>query len=332
LSGTSNVAGLSVLGQTLPIDAAVSQALTLLNSQDIDLSKLDLSKVQLPAGLSFTTPGVGTLLQSVLGPILKSLPPIKIPAQLATVDVVPNEQIVSNGTLTQRALHVTVTLLAQNILDLVLGEARVSNASVNCAGPNQASQLALQCTTRKLTLIDVLQQGNRVKLLGAAQRTLIGKQVAIYFTSTHQQVATATVRPDGFFTATAPLPPMSVRYTNLARYQAVAGGEHSLNLKLHRRMVVSHISAKGGKVTISGQVIRPLASPTAGITIQRRVSCTSLVNVKRIMPDKNGNFSVTIAAPPHTQAAVYRAATFVRKFVTNPKRFPTFTLPQYVEL
>ena len=32
------------------------------------------------------------------------------------------------------------------------------------------------------------------------------------------------------------------------------------------------------------------------------------------------------------QAAAYRLQTRVRKYVTNPKTFPTFTLPRYVDL
>jgi hypothetical protein len=41
---------------------------------------------------------------------------------------------------------------------------------------------------------------------------------------------------------------------------------------------------------------------------------------------------VSVAAPPNQLAAVYRFATRVRKTSTNPKTFPTFTLPRYVDL
>jgi hypothetical protein len=79
-------------------------------------------------------------------------------------------------------------------------------------------------------------------------------------------------------------------------------------------------------------VVEPLANPTKTIVIQRRVSCTQLVTVKRVVPGRDGKFSVTLPAPPGQQAAVYRAATEVRKNTTNPKLFPTFTLPRVVEL
>ena len=41
---------------------------------------------------------------------------------------------------------------------------------------------------------------------------------------------------------------------------------------------------------------------------------------------------MTVSAPPKQQAAVYRFETRVRKNYSNPKLFPTFTLPRYVDL
>ena len=330
LSGASQVAGLTVLGQAIPADAAVSQTLNVINTQSISPANVDISKIVLPPALSVLSPAQ---LQAILKPLLTALPAISVPAQLAQISVTPNQQIAANGQLTQDAIHVQVGLLGQTLIDSVLGEARVSNSSIKCAPAGQvASQLALQCTKRKLTLIDVLDRGNHVALLGAADKSLIGRHVAITFLVGHRQVAQATVGPDGFFTARAPEPPSSVRYGNLARYQASIGSERSLNLKLHRRMLVDSIRSSSGQVTIVGRVVRPLAAPVAPIYVQRRVSCTSTVNVKRIMPKSDGSFRVTLPAPPHTQAAVYRATTFVRKVTSNRKRFPTFTLPRVVQI
>jgi hypothetical protein len=333
LTGAAQLAALSVLGQPIPTDAAATQAVNVINTQSISLSKIDISQLPLPPSLSILP--LATV-QALIQPILNALPPISVPAQLAQVTVSPDERVVANGQLTERALHVIVGLLGQTLLNSVFGEARVSNASVKCATAPPAvtpAGLALQCTTRKLTLIDVLQHGNHVVLLGAADKKLVGQRVSIYYLVGHKKVATALVGSDGLFRARAPLPPRRQRFTNRARYQAQDNaGEKSLNLKLHRRMVVDSIRVANGKVTISGRVIRPLASPVAPIHIQRRVSCTSTVNVERVMPKADGRFTATLAAPPNTQAAVYRAATQVRKVVTNPKRFPTFTLPREVAL
>jgi hypothetical protein len=342
LSGMSAVSGLRVLGQSLPTDHVVDQALTLIGGGQVNPSAANLGLVQLPAGLSFGAPVIGPQLQAAVQSALAALAPIAVPATVAQAKVTPAEQTESGGTLTQRALHIQVSLLGQGIADVVLGVAQVSDAGVSCAapatapaveaGPTLVSELAVSCTKRRLTLIDVLDRGDRVSLLGAADRSLIGRTVQIVFTATGRRVASAKVRPDGSFRTTAPIPPDSVRFTNRARYEAVVGGERSLRLKLERRMIIRGLRARGGTVVMSGRVTGPLATPREEIVIQRRVSCTRYVTVERIVPRPDGRWSVRLPAPPHEQAAVYRAATHVRKVKTNRKLYPTFTLPGYVSL
>jgi hypothetical protein len=198
------------------------------------------------------------------------------------------------------------------------------------SGRLAASQLALQCPRRRLILIDVLQRGTRVALLGAADKSLIGRKVTITFLANHKRVASAVVGSDGFFGTTAALPSRRVRFTNRASYQASIGAERSASLKLTRRMLVDSIVSRAGKVVIHGRVVRPLAQPIATILVRRRVSCSSAVTVKRIKPRRNGTFAVTLVAPPRTQAAVYLAVTRVRQTVRNRRTYPTSTLPRVV--
>lgn len=193
-----------------------------------------------------------------------------------------------------------------------------------------ASQLALQCGARRLILIDVLTRGDHVALLGAADKSLVGRLVSITFLADHKRVAGAVVGIDGFFATTAPLPTRRLRSTNKARYQASIGAERSASLKLTRRMTIESISSRAGKVIIHGRVIRPLAVPIAPILIERRVSCSSTVTVKAIEPGRSGIFTATLLAPPHSQAAVYRASTRVRGSVRGRGSYPTFTLPRVV--
>ena len=68
------------------------------------------------------------------------------------------------------------------------------------------------------------------------------------------------------------------------------------------------------------------------MVVKRRLSCGRYRVVKRFTPPASGRFRVTLAGPPSRQAAVYRLQTRVRKFTSNPKLFPTFTLPRYVDL
>jgi len=81
----------------------------------------------------------------------------------------------------------------------------------------------------------VVEGSEEVRLSGKADKRLAGKTVRIRFDATGKIVASAKIRADGTFKATAPLPPERVRDTNRARYQAVLGDERSLDLKLRRR-------------------------------------------------------------------------------------------------
>jgi hypothetical protein len=338
LVGGSQASGVKALGADLPSGIPINRVLTLINGgaidpSNIDVTKLDLSSV-LPASVLGNASALATVQQAIRG-ALDGLPNIPLPQLLANVRITPGSQTVQNGTLIQRALGVNISVAGTQLADLLLGEATVGGG--NCAGASDAvgpaaSALALQCTSRDLVLIDVLPSGNRVRLLGAADRRFIGRQVSIVFTGTHKTVAHATVGQDGIFRATAPLPPRSLRNTNRARYQAKIGSEKSLRLKLMRRMAVTSVRSAAGKVTIRGRVVPPLGSPTRAILLKRRVSCTRSVTVERIRPDRNGRFKVTVNGPSNAQAAVYRLQTQVRKNRSNPKLFPTFTLPRFVEL
>jgi len=345
--GIPQVTGLKVLGQDVVLSASVEQALSIIDSASVDPSSLDPIAL-LPASAVTTilgSPILNPILQGVLKPTIQAaldaLPTVTLPAALAQVKVTAGPKTIAGATLTQQALRIEARIAGQQIADVTLGEARVALGSVDCTPPAStpatsttptASELALQCTTRRLVLQDVVPSGSRVILFGAADRKLAGKTVAIRFLATGKIVALVKVREDGSFRTTAPLPSRAVRSTNAARYQASIGREKSLDLKLERRMVISNVTVKNGKVTISGRVVRPLTRPASVITVTRRVSCKRSAVVARIEPRNNGTFRVTVDAPEGQLAAVYRLGTFVRKTPGNPKRFPTFTLPRAVDL
>ncbi|NUT56953.1 MAG: hypothetical protein HOQ03_13360, partial [Thermoleophilia bacterium] len=318
LTGSSSVAGITVLGTELPVDRITSRTINVVDSTSIDPSNLT------PAQLG--VPGADiTLLQRALD----LLPTISVPATAATVRVEPGRRIEGGGRLTQHALDVRITLGGQNVLDLTVGEATVGAAQVNCGG---VADLALQCTSRRIVLIDVLRANGKVRLLGAANRRFAGRRVRIRFTATGKTVARPRVRNSGLFTATAPLPRPKLRATNRARYIAQIGRQKSLRLKLVRRMLVSGTSVKGRRVTIAGRIVRPLGVPVQQVVVKRRLSCGRYRVVERFTPPASGRFRVTLPGPRRGQAAVYRLQTRVRKFSSNPKLFPTFTLPRYVDL
>jgi hypothetical protein len=331
LTATSAATGLRVLGRDVS-GTVVDQALSVTGGQSVDLSRLDVSKATLPGGAALP-PALAAPLQSALA----GLPPLALPAQVGRLTVRPGEEIRTPDRLTRRALHVTLALGGQTLLDAVLGESSVGADGVTCGGAAQvAAEQALQCTKRRLVLVDVLRRRGRVSLMGVADRRLIGRTVDIRFVSLKRnsrgrRVARARVGRNGVFHTTAPLPPRKLRRSNRARYQAVLGRERSLRLKLARRMALTGVRSRRGRVTISGRVIGPLADPVRSIVVRRRVSCSRTVVVRRIHPTRAGRFRVTLQGPPRTLAATYRFETRVRRKTTNPKLFPTFTLPRSVE-
>ena len=332
INGSSRVVGLTVLGQELPTDQAVDKTLSLVDTQSIDPSNIDVSKLQLPAGID---PKLLPQVQALIQPALDALPTISIPATLVHVKTIPNQTIRSadGSQVTQRALQVQISLLGQSLADLTVGEASVGARNVQCVSQTAVSQQDLRCQTRRLVLVDVLRRGDRVRLFGVADKRYIGKRVKIRSKASGKIVSRPTVRPDGTFSGTAPMPARHVRYTNRARYQASIGSERSLDLKLARRMVWSSLRSSGGKVILKGRVTRPFDRPMPLITVKRRVSCKEYQTVKRFRPRSDGRFTVSVAAPPKTQAATYRLQTFVRKYSDIPSsRFHTFTLPRTVEI
>jgi hypothetical protein len=346
LTGSTQVSGLMAMGQALPTNQTVQQAVTVVSATTIDPSLV--SQSALPPPLDSLSP-------LLLQPLLNALPNIAVPATVGQVGLTPGSQSVQGGTLTQEGPHLAVSVAGVTIADLALGQASVSRGDVDCrlsggvgnpgdpggdggaiageAAPTGAvPQAQLACTARKLALIDVLDRGSYARLYGAADLRYAGRRVAIVSLWNRKVVARPIVLADGTFQAKGALPPRALRQSNRARYQARVGDERSLDLKLFRRMVVEEMSSSDGDVTIRGRVLGPLGKPTHVITIKRRVSCTKDVAVRTFKPSASGRFAVTIPAPPTGQAAVYRLQTSVPRDARSRTLFPTFTLPRAVEL
>jgi hypothetical protein len=323
LTSSASVARLTINGVDVGADKAVSQAITLVETTGIDPSNADISKIVGPPGVDLSP------LQALIQPVLDGLPTIAIPATVAHVNVSPGRRTEVGGRLTQTALEIRATIGGQNLANLTVGEATVGATDVSCGGVAEA---ALQCTSRRLVLIDVLQRRGRVQLLGAAARELTGQRVTIRFTADGRVVARPRVGSDGLFRATAPLPPSAIRRTNRARYRAQIGREKSLRLKLARRMLVQSTRVSGSRVTIAGRVVKPLGDPVQTVIVERRVACGRYAVVRRFKPAQDGRFRVRLAGPDDSQSAVFRMRTKVRRNTRSATLFPTFTLPRFVDL
>ena len=318
LSGRSTLAGVSINGVPVGVDRALTRTVELIGAQQIDPS--DLTTIPgLPAGVAAVP----------LQQALDKLPDVTVPATLARIRLTPGERVQTGVRLTQRALHARISIAGQNVADVVAGEATVGSAGVSCGG---VADLALECSARRIVLIDVTIAGGRVALFGAADRRYAGRRIRIRSTWNGRTVARPRLSRTGLFRARAALPPAAIRSTNAARYQASVGRQRSMNLKLVRRMLVRRTVHRGGTVRIAGRVTRPLASPVRTIQVKRRVSCSRWKVVKRFRPRRDGSFDVRLKAPADGQAAAYRMSTKVRKYVWLPRLYPTFTLPRYVDL
>jgi hypothetical protein len=336
VDGAAQTAGVRVLGQDLPLGAVLDKTMTLINQATIDPSQADLGLVQLPSsvtslGLNLTN---SPLLHAAVQKALDGLGDVKVlDPTLARVLVTPGAKTRSGETVTQTGPTVDVTVAGVQLLHAVLGEAKAGAANVHCTRSTQtAADVTQQCTKRRLVLVDVLEGRRRVSLRGIADPNLAGRTVGIRFSADGHVVAHAKVHRDGSFQTTAPLPPGRLRGTNSARYQARVGRERSLSLKLRRRMILRTIRSHSGTVTIAGRVVPPLGAPVRSVVLKRRVSCGHTEVVKRFKPAADGSFRVTVKAPKGVGAAVYRLSTSVRKTRSNPKLYPTFTLPRAVEL
>jgi uncharacterized repeat protein (TIGR01451 family) len=202
--------------------------------------------------------------------------------------------------------------------------------------PKTADELAVECSGAQLVLLDVRRAGDRARLKGTTVAANAGREVAIRLLGAGKVVAHAKVQSDGSFATTAALPPRAIRMTNRGRYRAELGGEKSAALKLVRRIDVTGLEARGGRITISGRVSWPLAHPIRKVFVRQHTVCGGKGKfVATVRPAASGRFRVSIPRPRGVDAAIYRLQTRVRKqgrSRPHRKTFATYTLLRGVNL
>lgn len=190
--------------------------------------------------------------------------------------------------------------------------------------PSPTSPPASVCTRHQMGLVNVAQEGRRVRIEGAAPLRLAGHTIEIKLLATARTVALAKVAPDGTFSTTAPLPPPGIRDSNLARYEAVAGSMKTLPMKLHRRMFMTRTGFSSSSVTLRGRVTGSFRAG-AEVAIYVSQTCTTQKTIARTRLTRTGTFSVTM--PPEAslpgEVTLYRARTTV---LYRGQPFSTFTL------
>ena len=193
--------------------------------------------------------------------------------------------------------------------------------------PKAVEELLNGCSSSTLVLNDVYIQGSHVFLSGSAAKSLVGKKVKILFNE-GKQVATATVKANGQYTTTAPLPPAKIRDNLNTRYTAEVGKVRSVHLKLVRRLLLEPPKASGTTITLTGQLTLPLTKPIAPVVVEQQLECGKTTIAKTFTPAANGRFQITLTVPANAKAGIFRLTSKVaanKHSVTHG--FTTFSLP-----
>jgi hypothetical protein len=142
LTGSSRVLGLTVAGQELPVDQAVTQVVNAIGGGTIDPSQL--TSQPLPAPLD-------QIPLATLQPLLDALPPVAIPATLAQIKITPGSQTVQNGTLTQKITIKRRVSCTRNVVVKSLRPDSKGSFSITLGGPpsGQAAVYRLATKVRK---------------------------------------------------------------------------------------------------------------------------------------------------------------------------------------
>jgi hypothetical protein len=210
----------------------------------------------------------------------------------------------------------------------VVGISTTTTASTSVAtSPKAVEELLNGCSSSALVLNDVYIQGSHVFLSGSAAKSLVGKKVKILFNE-GKQVATATVKANGQYTTTAPLPPAKIRDSLTTRYTAEIGKVRSVHLKLVRRLLLEAPKASGATITLTGQLTLPLTKPIAPVVVEQQLECGKTTVAKTFTPAANGHFHITLTVPANAKAGIFRLTSKVaanKHSVTHG--FTTFSLP-----
>ena len=195
------------------------------------------------------------------------------------------------------------------------------------AGATPAAPASPDCLAGVVRVVDVSLGRRAVTVAGETAPANVGQAVTVLLAG--RRAGTATVARDGTFRARLPLPPRRVRTSNAARYQAVLGALRSPAVKLARRMRITSITSRAGRVRISGVVTGPLTRSPRTVTLRRYADCTGRafrVARRGIRVSREGRFTVTVTAPAGAAVAYYRAVTRVPRTAGSGRTSTTFTM------
>ncbi|MEA2312313.1 MAG: fibronectin-binding autotransporter adhesin [Solirubrobacteraceae bacterium] len=168
-----------------------------------------------------------------------------------------------------------------------------------------AVPLPLSCSGRPIVLLDVRTKGAKVLVAGLALPKYAGQKVTLTSVPKGQKVGSAVVQSDGTFQGLMPAP--ARKQLAKIRYVATIAGQHSLALRLTRKLVITGESASARSVVVRMRLAK--GKKGQALTVTRQDSCTHQTLFKKVKLGKGGTFAVTLPRPAGKDAvAFYRAA------------------------
>lgn len=355
LTSASRIVGTRVLGATVDANTFGEQAINLVDTQNINLAQLDLTRIQVKDAqgnpIAANISGlVLSQLQTALRLATATIPPVNIPAQVLRVKLTAGQETKGARDVKRTALRAEVGLVGQSVVDL-----RVINASAGFTDnpcrteATQAGQAQLQCSGRKISLTDASIRGSRVRYRGFVDQSYAARyknRIGIkgtWFGKTRRTAAT-TVQKDGTFRGSFKVTPLirqrfrQAKDNDVRAYATVGRFRSAGDLKLARRLNTDTVAQRSnGRVRFAGRATSPRSGTRQVVQIRERLGCsTKERTVARGRLKSNGKFTVDVRKPKQA-FAYYRAVTKViatdkRTGRPNGRLSPTFTVLNPIDI
>lgn len=222
------------------------------------------------------------------------------------------------------ALAIGVNKITVNCTDSF---GNVASASVTVYRPD-----TLPACAKDIAITDVTRVGSRSRIRGIARIQYVGQKIKLqYQPSGSKTVGTATVLPDGSWSAVVKRSSKPAWTSNQARYRATLSKTTTSWIKLSRRMGATAVTYDGnGRLKVTGSVALPIAKGQP-LRVERSDACGAYRQIGSIRVNKDGTFSGTVPSGGGSDAAVYiRLKARVAK-ASNPSfRFNTYSIVQPV--
>lgn len=172
--------------------------------------------------------------------------------------------------------------------------------------------LLLTCRRKPIVLVDVARVGKRIRVIGQAELSSVGRQVRILLVDQKRRtrtvrVATATVGVGGVFSVTFKRPPK--RYRAPAFLAQDAARRKTRALSPDRRVVLDSLDLLEGEIVLRGHVAKPLPRPGQVVRLKLQTGCNRSRTAGTARISSRGRFRFTVKAPTGAAQALVRVET-----------------------